>query len=253
MKLISWNVNGMRAAVGKGLMEWIPTVESDILCFQETKAQPDQLDDLPWPEGYHRYVYSAVKKGYSGTAVLTRIKPLRVWNGLGLEEHDQEGRVQNLEFDAFTLVNVYTPNAQNALARLDYRLEWDAAFLKHLCALREQKPVLFCGDLNVAHQEIDLARPKENVKNPGFSPEERASFDRLIDAGFIDTFRVFEQGGGHYSWWSFRAGARARNVGWRIDYCGISASLASKLRSAFILPEVMGSDHCPVGVTLALE
>ena len=177
MKLISWNVNGMRAAVGKGLMEWIPTVESDILCFQETKAQPDQLDDLPWPEGYHRYVYSAAKKGYSGTAVLTRIKPLRVWNGLGLEEHDQEGRVQNLEFDAFTLVNVYTPNAQNALARLDYRLEWDAAFLKHLCALREQS-LFFSAETQCSHQEIDLARPKK-CQNPGFSPEERLlSIDR---------------------------------------------------------------------------
>jgi len=252
MKLISWNVNGMRAAVSKGLMDWIPTVQSDVLCFQETKAQPDQLDELPWPTGYHRYVYSAVKKGYSGTAVLSRQEPLRVWNGLGLEAHDQEGRVQNLEFEHFILVNVYTPNAQNGLARLDYRLSWDAAFLEHLCQLQAQKPVVFCGDLNVAHQEIDLARPKDNVNNPGFSPQERASFDRLVQAGFVDTFREFEKGSGHYSWWSYRAGARARNVGWRIDYFGISQALTPHLKSAFILPEVMVSDHCPVGVTLDL-
>jgi exodeoxyribonuclease-3 len=252
MKLISWNVNGMRAVLGKGMLDIIDDMDADILCFQETKAQPEQLVDFDWPKGYEVFWHSAVKKGYSGTGVLSRQKPLRVWNGLDIPEHDQEGRVQNLEFDSFILVNVYTPNAQNGLARLDYRLAWDEAFRHHVCKLQQQKPVLFCGDLNVAHQEIDLARPKENVKNPGFSPEERASFNRLVDAGFIDTFREFEQGGGHYSWWSYRAGARARNVGWRIDYCCVSPDLRPNLEKAFIMPNVMGSDHCPVGVQLGL-
>lgn len=250
MKIISWNVNGVRAAVGKGLLDFIDSVDADVICLQETKAQPDQLTHIEWPANYQCHWNAAIKKGYSGTGILTRQSPLKVWDGLGIAEHDQEGRVQNVEFEQFILVNVYTPNAQHALARLDYRLEWDKAFRKHVQTLQKKKPVLFCGDLNVAHKEIDLARPKENVKNPGFSPEERASFSRLVDAGFIDTFREFEPEGGHYSWWSYRAGARARNVGWRIDYCCISPDLRSRLQSAFILPAVMGSDHCPVGVTL---
>ncbi|MDA0751571.1 MAG: exodeoxyribonuclease III [Verrucomicrobia bacterium] len=250
MKIISWNVNGVRAVIGKGLLDFIHSADADVICLQETKAQPDQLTHIEWPSAYQCYWNAAVKKGYSGTGILTRQKPVKVWDGLDIPEHDQEGRVQNVEFESFILVNVYTPNAQHALARLDYRLAWDAAFRQHVVKLQKIKPVMFCGDLNVAHKEIDLARPKENVKNPGFSPEERASFSQLVDAGFIDTFREFESGGGHYSWWSYRAGARARNVGWRIDYCCISPDLRARLQSAFILPEVTGSDHCPVGVTI---
>jgi len=253
MKLVSWNVNGIRAVLGKGLLDIIGDMDTDILCFQETKAQPDQVEHVEWPEGYQVFWNSAEKKGYSGTGVLTRKKPLKVWNGLDIPEHDREGRVQNLEFNNFILVNVYTPNAQHGLARLDYRLEWDAAFRNHVIQLQKKKPVVFCGDLNVAHQEIDLARPNDNVKNPGFSPQERASFTQLIEAGFLDTFREFEPGGGHYSWWSYRAGARARNVGWRIDYWCLSPNLRPHLDKAFILAEVMGSDHCPVGVDLSFD
>ncbi len=249
MKLISWNVNGIRAAVNKGFEDFFATADADIFCVQETKAQPEQVElDL---DGYHEHWCSAEKKGYSGVAVWSKVKPLNVTRGMGIPEHDNEGRVLTLEFADFHLVNVYTPNSKRGLLRLDYRTQaWDVDFLAYVKQLEKTKPVIFCGDLNVAHKEIDLANPKPNVKNAGFTPEERASFDKVIEAGFIDTFREFETGVGHYSWWSYMGGARSRNVGWRIDYFCISPALRPRLKEAFILPEVMGSDHCPVGITL---
>ncbi len=252
MRLVSWNVNGLRAVIGKGLPEIFRANPADIWCLQEIKATPDQVDASFLEEfGYKAHWNSAEKKGYSGVAVFTRVPPLAVHKGLGMPEHDQEGRVLTLEFDDFFLVNVYTPNAQDELRRLPYRMEWDRAFLKHLLALEQQrKPVVFCGDLNVAHQEIDLARPKENRFSAGFSDEERAGFSAIMNAGFLDTFREFEKGPGHYSWWSFRGGARSRNVGWRIDYFGISSALRPRLQAAGIWPEIQGSDHCPVWMDL---
>lgn len=250
MILLSWNVNGIRSCLGKGFLEFVTRHQPDILGLQEVKAEEAQVE-LDLPAHPHRHWNSAEKKGYSGTAVFSRTAPRRVTLGMGRPEHDREGRVVNAEFDEFILVNVYTPNSKDALQRLDYRTrEWDTAFLEHIRALEKKKPVVFCGDLNVAHKEIDIARPKENLRNAGFTIEERESFQRYIDAGYIDTFREFEQGGGHYSWWSYRAGARERNVGWRIDYFLISPRLRPALRRAWILPEVMGSDHCPVGIEL---
>ncbi len=251
MKLISWNVNGIRAVIKKGFYDFVAECDPDILCLQETKAQPDQVElELPQYSGHWN---SAVKKGYSGVLILTKVEPLAVIKGMGIEKHDQEGRVITAEFNDFYLVTVYTPNAKRELLRLPYRSEeWDVAFLDFVKALEKQKPVIFCGDLNVAHKEIDLANPKTNRRNAGFTDEERAGFDNIVDAGFIDTFREFESEGGHYSWWSYRAGARARNVGWRIDYFCISKSLRPKLENAFILPDVMGSDHCPVGIDISL-
>ena len=252
MRLLSWNVNGIRAVLGKGFPEFVAGERPDILCLQETKARPEQVQ-LPLElGGYEAYWSSAEKPGYSGVAVFTREKPLDVKEGLGIPEHDREGRVLTLEFHDFILVNVYTPNAQDELKRLDYRLAWDEAFRNHVAREASRKPVVFCGDLNVAHQEIDLARPKENRRNPGFSDEERASFGKLLDAGFTDTFRHFHPDkAAAYSWWSYRAGARQKNVGWRIDYFGVSNSFAGRLKDAEILPHVHGSDHCPVGITLA--
>lgn len=249
MKLISWNVNGIRAALKKGFLDYLAEENPDIICLQETKACPEQVDlDLP---DYHPYWNCAEKKGYSGVTVFTRPEPLEVVNGMDLPEHDKEGRVITLKYPDFYLVNVYTPNSQRGLTRLDYRTkEWDAAFLNYLKELEKERPVIFCGDLNVAHKEIDLANPKSNRRNAGFTDEERASFDRYIEAGFIDTFREFVKEGGHYSWWSYMAQARARNIGWRIDYFLISPALRPRLKDAFIRPEVMGSDHAPVGIIL---
>ncbi len=250
MKLISWNVNGLRAALGKGFREFFEEQDADFICLQETKARPEQVD-LAWMQGYHAFWNSAEKAGYSGTAIFCKQEPELASYGIGIPEHDKEGRVITLKFDAFYLVNVYTPNAQNELRRLPYRETWDRDFLNYLKELETDRPVILCGDLNVAHQEIDVARPKANRNNPGFSDSERAGFSTLLEAGFIDTFREFEPGGDHYSWWSYRAGARARNVGWRIDYWCISPLLRERLSSARILPEVMGSDHCPVLMELS--
>ncbi|MDX6765337.1 MAG: exodeoxyribonuclease III [Candidatus Methylacidiphilales bacterium] len=252
MILLSWNVNGIRATLGKGFLDFVAKARPDILGLQETKAEAHQVD-LALPDHDHAHWNSAVKKGYSGTAVFSRFAPRSVTLGMGIPEHDQEGRIINAEFNDFILVNVYTPNSQDGLRRLDYRVNgWDVAFLRHIQKLEKNKPVVVCGDLNVAHQEIDIARPKENVQSPGFTPEERKSFQRYLDAGWIDTFREFEKGPGHYSWWSFRAGARARNVGWRIDYFLLSPKLRPALKRAWIMPEVTGSDHCPVGIELSL-
>jgi len=251
MKLISWNVNGLRACVKKGFLDFIEKESPDIFCLQEVKARREQVD-LALDLQYRDFWNSAEKPGYSGVAVYTRTEPLEVTYGFGIAEHDREGRVITSEFDDFFLVNVYTPNSKNELLRLPYReKEWDPAFRHHLKELEKKKPVIFCGDLNVAHQEIDIARPKENERSAGFTIEERRGFDKLIrEDGFIDTFREFEKGPDHYTWWSFRGGARQRNVGWRIDYFGISAKLRSRLQRAWIMPEVMGSDHCPVGIEI---
>jgi len=249
VKLISWNVNGLRAVLRKNFLEYLRAEAPDILCLQETKAGPDDVEPV-WPAEYSAWWSVAQKKGYSGTAILSRHPPIRVTTGIGVDQHDQEGRVVTAEFGEFHLVNVYVPNSQRELARLPYRLEWDKAFLKYLRTLDRKKPVVFCGDLNVAHTEIDLANPKANVGNHGFTPEERAGFDRMLDAGFIDSFREFEKRGGHYTWWSLMAGARARNVGWRLDYFLISQALRPRLRAAAIQPQVMGSDHCPVMLDL---
>ena len=245
MKLISWNVNGLRACVTKGFMDFFVEADADIFCIQESKLQEGQIQlELP---GYYQYWNYAGKKGYSGTAVFTRQEPLSVSYGIGIEEHDQEGRVITLVFGDFYLVTVYTPNSQNELARLSYRMEWEDAFLAYLKKLEEKKPVIFCGDLNVAHREIDLKNPKTNRRNAGFTDEEREKFSRLLESGFIDTFRYFypdqEQ---IYSWWSYRFRAREKNAGWRIDYFCVSESLKERLVDAKILTDVMGSDHCPV-------
>ncbi|MDF1656799.1 MAG: exodeoxyribonuclease III [Verrucomicrobiales bacterium] len=252
MKLISWNVNGIRAVLKKNFIEFLSEHDPDILLLQEVKAERDQVDEPFEANGWHVSWNHAVKKGYSGVAVLSKIEPLSVSAGLGLHEHDQEGRVLTLEFDDFFVVNVYTPNAQNELRRLPYRIEWNAAFLDHVKSLEKSKPVVFAGDLNVAHQEIDLARPKNNRKSAGFSDEERAGFDDIVAAGFVDTFRHFHPDEpDHYSWWSYRGGARAKNVGWRIDYFCVSEPFLDRVQSSVILPEVMGSDHCPVQIELS--
>ena len=249
MKIISWNVNGLRAVLRKNFLDYLAGESPDILCLQETKAGPDDVEQL-WPAAYTTYWNTAQKKGYSGTAILTRPRPISVSCGVNIAEHDNEGRVLTAEYPDFFLVNVYVPNSKRELTRLPYRQEWDRDFLKYLKKLERKKPVIFCGDLNVAHNEIDLANPKTNVGNHGFTVEERAGFTSFIKAGFLDTFREFEPGGGHYSWWSPMSGARARNVGWRIDYFLISAALRPRLKRAFIRPEIPGSDHCPVGIEL---
>ena len=249
MKLISWNVNGIRACVQKGFLEFFQEVDADIFCIQESKMQEGQLDlDLP---GYHQYWNYAEKKGYSGTAIFTKEEPLSVQYGIGVEEHDHEGRVITLEFADFYMVTVYTPNSQDELKRLDYRMQWETDFLKYLKKLEEHKPVIFCGDLNVAHQEIDLKNPKTNRKNAGFTDEERGKFTEVLEAGFIDTFRYFYPDMENiYSWWSYRFSARAKNAGWRIDYFCVSESLKDRLEDAKILTDIMGSDHCPVELDL---
>ncbi len=252
MLLISWNVNGIRAVIKKNFSEFISDHQPDILCLQETKARPEQVD-LPLElAGYHTYWNSAEKPGYSGTAIFSKIKPLNVSYGIGMEEHDTEGRVITAEFPDFHLVTVYTPNSQNELRRLPYRRRWNADFLAYCKKLEKTKPVIFCGDLNVAHREIDLARPKQNQKNAGFTPEERADFDAILSANFIDSFRHFHPDTRDaYSWWSYRAGARGKNIGWRLDYFCLSASLIDKVKRAEILSDVLGSDHCPVALEIS--
>lgn len=249
MKLISWNVNGLRACCDKGFREAFQTLDADFFCLQETKMQEGQLD-LSF-EGYTSYWNYAEKKGYSGTAIFTRLKPLNVTYGLGIDVHDHEGRVITLEMDNFYLVTVYTPNSQDGLKRLDYRMTWEDDFRNYLLELDKKKPVLVCGDLNVAHKKIDLKNPKTNRMNAGFTDQEREKFQILLDAGFIDTFRYFyPEQTGIYSWWSYRFKAREKNAGWRIDYFLASRRLADKLESAKIHTEIFGSDHCPVEVTL---
>jgi exodeoxyribonuclease-3 len=250
VKLISWNVNGLRSVLRKNFLEYLEAESPDILCLQETKARPEDVEQL-WPATYTTYWNSAEKKGYSGTVLFTKSRPLNVSLGIKIVEHDNEGRVLTAEYPDFFLVNVYVPNSKRELTRLAYRQEWDRDFLRYLEKLERKKPVIFCGDLNVAHTEIDLANPKTNVGNHGFTPEERAGFTALVKAGFLDTFREFEPAGGHYTWWSPMSNARARNVGWRIDYFLISAALRPRLKRAFIQPAILGSDHCPVGIELA--
>ena len=255
VKLTSWNVNGIRAVLKKGFMDFFNENKSDILCIQETKAHPEQVEiELP---GYNDFWNSAEKKGYSGTAVFSKVKPFEVANGIGIEKHDNEGRVITADYEHFYLVNCYTPNSKRDLSRLDYRHnEWEVDFLEYLKHLEKRKPVILCGDLNVAHTEDDLTNPQSNratksrLGNAGFTNEERASFDNLLSAGFIDTFREFTKGNGHYSWWSYMAQARQRNIGWRIDYFMISPALRPNLKSAKILPNIMGSDHCPIEIEL---
>lgn len=251
MRLISWNVNGIRAALTKGFMDFFNSVDADCFCLQETKCQVGQVVlDL---EGYHQYWNQAVKKGYSGTAIFTKVKPLNASYGLGLEEHDQEGRVITLEFEDYYLVNVYTPNSKDGLLRLDYRQIWEDEFRKYLNRLRETKPVVVCGDLNVAHKEIDLANPATNRKNPGFTDEERAKMTELLDSGFVDTFRaLYPDKTEAYTWWSYRSAARQRNIGWRIDYFLTSEELRDRIAGARIYSDILGSDHCPVELELGL-
>lgn len=249
MRFISWNVNGLRAVVKKGFEDIFWSLDADFVCLQETKLQEGQINlDLP---GYESYWCYAEKKGYSGTAIFTRRTPLSVSYNLGIPEHDSEGRVITLEYEDFYLVCVYTPNSQDGLRRLDYRMSWEDDFRDYLCELDKSKPVIVCGDMNVAHEEIDLKNPATNHFNPGFSDEEREKFTELLDAGFIDTFRsLYPNRTDAYSWWSYRAAARQRNVGWRIDYFVVSERLRGNIKDAYILPEVMGSDHCPVGLDM---
>ncbi len=249
MKLMSWNVNGIRAVLKKGFLDFVRDANPDVLSLQEVRATPDQVNLSI--DGYHVFWYAGERKGYSGTAVFTKKEPIQVSYGIELPEHDREGRVITLEYPDYFLVNVYTPNAGRQLERLEYRSkEWDPAFLRYLQRLEKKKPVVFCGDLNVAHKEIDLANPKANEHNAGFTIEERTGFDNIVKAGFIDTFREFTKDAGHYTWWSYMGRAREKNVGWRIDYFCLSPTLRPRLQDATILSEVMGSDHCPVAMTL---
>ncbi len=248
MKLVSWNVNGLRAVLRKNFLSFLEAEAPDILALQETKCTATDVEPV-W-SGYEAVWNSAEKKGYSGTVILTKKPPLSVKLGMGIAEHDREGRIVTGEFDSFFLVNVYVPNSKRELERLPYRQVWDRDFLAYLQSLERVKPVIFCGDLNVAHQERDLARPKDNVRNHGFTVEERAGFEAFVKAGFVDTFREFEPNGGHYTWWSQMNRARERNIGWRIDYFLTTAGLRPRLKRAWILPEVTGSDHCPVGLEL---
>ena len=249
MKLISWNVNGLRACVQKGFVDFFNEIDADVFCIQESKLQAGQIDFAP--EGYHSYWNYAEKKGYSGTAMFTRIEPLSVTYGLGIEEHDHEGRVITAEFEDFYVITCYTPNSQNELQRLDYRMTWEDAFRAYLKELEKTKPVIVCGDLNVAHKEIDLKNPKTNRKNAGFTDEERGKMTELLDSGFTDTFRYFYPDvTERYSWWSYRFRAREKNSGWRIDYFIVSESLNDRLVSADIHHDIMGSDHCPVELVI---
>lgn len=255
MKLVSWNVNGIRAIAKKSFFEHLEALNTDILCLQETKAQDDQVaETLSALEGFHIYTHSAERKGYSGTAILSKQPALNVAFGIGIDEHDKEGRVITAEYESFYLVNVYVPNSGSELLRLDYRQEWDQVFFDFLKNLEKTKPVIVCGDMNVAHREIDIARPKANYnKTAGFMQEEIDGMDRYTQGGFVDTFRaLYPDAKDKYSWWSYRGGARAKNIGWRIDYFLISEVLKSHLQEAFILPELDGSDHCPVGVELSI-
>lgn len=253
MKLISWNVNGLRAVVNKGFKEFFKEIDADIFCIQETKMQEEQLDEniLEIFEGYNAYWNSAEKKGYSGTAIFTKQKPLNVTYGIGKEEHDKEGRVITLEFEKFYMVNIYTPNSKRELERLDYRQLWEDEIRAYLLKLKENKSVVICGDLNVAHTEIDLKNPKTNRKNAGFTDEERAKMTELLNAGFVDTYRYkYPEVEGKYSWWSYMFHAREKNAGWRIDYFIVSENLKDKIEDAKILDDIYGSDHCPVELDL---
>ena len=250
MKLVSWNVNGIRACVQKGFEDTFKTLDADIFCIQESKMQAGQLDLSL--DGYYQYWNYAEKKGYSGTAIFTKQEPVQVFYGMNMEEHDKEGRVITLEFDTFYMVTVYTPNSQNELARLDYRMEWEDAFRNYLLVLNQKKPVIVCGDMNVAHREIDLKNPKTNRKNAGFTDEERGKFTELLKSGFVDTYRyLYPDTEGVYSWWSYRFKAREKNAGWRIDYFCVSQGLKDRLVSAAIHTEIAGSDHCPVELVIS--
>ena len=248
MKFISWNVNGFRACLTKGFADFFSDADADFFCIQESKMQPDQAEFTP--DGYHCYWYSAEKKGYSGTAIFTKHEPISVSYGIGVDEHDHEGRAITLEYDNFYLLNVYTPNAQRELARLDYRMTWEDALREYIKSLDAKKPVIYCGDLNVAHEEIDLKNPKTNHHSAGFSDEERGKFTDLLKEGFTDSFRYLYPDTVKYSWWSYMMKAREKNVGWRIDYFVISDRLRENLKDSFILNEIMGSDHCPVGIEI---
>ena len=246
MKIISWNVNGIRAVIKKGFIDFVNEFDPDIICIQETKAHPDQVE-LNLENYKYKYWNSAEKKGYSGTAIFSKIKPLSVKNDMNITKHDNEGRVICFELKKYFLITVYTPNSKRDLSRLDYRSnEWDKDFLIYIKELEKVKPVVFCGDLNVAHKEIDLKNPKANKRNAGFTDEERSGFENYIQAGFLDTFRMFNNEPNHYTWWSYMFNSRAKNVGWRIDYFCISKILKSKIKQSIILPEVMGSDHAPI-------
>ena len=245
MKFISWNVNGIRAVIKKGFYDFMNEYKPDIICIQETKAHKEQVE-LSLPNYPYQFWNSAVKKGYSSTAIFSKIEPLNVKYGIGIEEHDQEGRVITLEFDNYYLVTVYTPNSKRELLRLEYRQVWDKEFLKFIKNLEQHKPVIFCGDLNVAHKEIDLKNPKTNRFNPGFTDEERSGFSSIVNSDFIDTFREFNKDGGHYTWWSYMFQARAKDIGWRIDYFCISKILKENLKDSYILKDVLGSDHAPI-------
>lgn len=249
MKLISWNVNGLRACLSKGFEDFFHSTDADIFCVQETKMRPEQAEfELA---GYEKYWNSAVKKGYSGTAVFTRLKPISVAYGMNIEEHDQEGRMITLEFEEFFLVNVYTPNSKRELLRLDYRMVWEDAFKAYLLDLNNKKPVIICGDINVAHQEIDIKNPASNRRNAGFTDEERSKMTALLEAGFTDTFRyVYPDKTDAYTWWSYMMNARARNIGWRIDYFLVSSQLKETIKDAVIYPDITGSDHCPIGLEI---
>ena len=249
MKLVSWNVNGLRAIYKKGFEESFKELDADIFCIQETKMQEGQIElDL---QGYYQYYNYAERKGYSGTAIFTKKEPLNVSYGIGIEKHDKEGRVITLEFDKFYMVNCYTPNSGRELARLEYRMDWEEAFKKYLIELDKQKPVIICGDLNVAHTEIDLKNPKSNRKNAGFTDEERSKIDSLLNTGFTDTFRkIYPDKEGAYTWWSYMFNARANNAGWRIDYFLVSDRISKNIKDAYIYSEIMGSDHCPVGLEI---
>ena len=247
MKLISWNVNGLRSVLRKNFLSYLAEEKPDVLCLQEIKCCPDDIEQA-WPAPYRAFYNPAIRKGYAGTALLTRTTPLKVTAHMGVAEHDREGRVQTAEYAKFFLVNVYVPNSKRDLSRLEYRQQWDRAFLRYLKQLEKNKPVIICGDFNVAHTERDLANPKANVHNHGFTPEERAGFAALVKAGFIDSFREFEPSAGHYSWWSVMNNARQRNIGWRIDYFLLSTLLRPQLKQAFIRKDVFDSDHCPVGI-----
>lgn len=250
MKLVSWNVNGIRACVNKGFYEFFQAMDADIFCIQETKMQPGQLElDTP---GYHQFMNSADKKGYSGTLIFTKQEPLATTYGIGIDEHDHEGRVVTCEFEKFFMVNVYTPNSKEALARLSYRMKWEDDFQAYLKQLEQKKPVIVCGDMNVAVEEIDIKNPKSNHKNPGFSDEERDKMRNLLHAGFVDTFRYLYPEKVTYSWWSYRFKAREKNVGWRIDYFLTSAALKNQIREASIHTDILGSDHCPVSLEMDL-
>jgi len=250
MKLISWNVNGFRACLGKGFEDFFTAADADFFCLQETKMQPGQADFHP--EGYFDYWYSAEKKGYSGTGIFARKEPLSVSYGLGIPEHDTEGRAITLEYDNFYLLNVYTPNAQRELARLDYRMTWEDALRGYICSLDEKKPVIYCGDLNVAHEEIDLKNPKTNHQSAGFSDEERGKFTTLLQSGFTDSFRRLYPDRVAYTWWSYMMKAREKNIGWRIDYFVVSDRIFPLVKDSLIYADIFGSDHCPVGLEIEL-